>query len=66
MNSFNIGDKVVLVGTTKPVMIVEGHTSHTSGIGKIDFDLLVCFWEDSKGPNRRNFRPSELVPFIES
>lgn len=65
MNSFNKGDKVVLVGTTEPVMTVQGHPSHTSGVGKIDFDLILCFWQDSKQLHLKKFRPSELVHFIE-
>jgi len=28
MNTFNVGDKVVLNGTTEPVMIIKGHPTY--------------------------------------
>jgi uncharacterized protein YodC (DUF2158 family) len=66
MTNFNVGDKVVLNGTSSPIMTIQGHPTHFSSSDNSDKTLYVCFWEDSNGPHRENYSPSRLVLFPNS
>jgi uncharacterized protein YodC (DUF2158 family) len=66
MNTFNVGDKVVLNGTTEPVMIIKGHPTYASGTVKTDVNLFVCFWADKDGPHWEKFSPAQLKLFSNS
>lgn len=65
-NQFNVGDKVVQIGTTSPVMTIKGHPTYSSNIKNTDVTLYVCFWDGSDGPNWKNFKPDKLELFSTS
>ena len=61
-DKFSIGDKVVRIGTTTPVMTIKGRTMK----GGLPYTTLVgtwtCEWKDN-GPHRKDISETDLEFF---
>lgn len=61
---FSIGEKVVRIGTTSPVMRIEGKTMRGGLPYKTVTDTWTCFWENN-GPHWEEINETELELFSE-